>query len=100
MAGSKKSGKVNYVVVASSHGGTDGTYSSKRGPQAAASKAATQRFNKTKTDKLRITIRETGTDRKFTYDVKRVKLAKPVETVIKGVKIVRQYENKVVPVKE
>lgn len=81
----------NYVVERASAGGTDGSYTSRSGPAAAASKAATKRFT-SKVTAVKITVRETGTDKLFTYNIKRVKLPKPFVTVIKGKEIVRKYK--------
>ena len=71
----------HYVVVRSSAGKPGGRYASRSGPAAAAKKAASKRFGGKSS--VRVTVRETGTDREFTYDAKRVKLAKPV--VIKSI---------------
>lgn len=94
MAASKKE-KKNYVVVKSSAGGTDGLYTSSQGPAAAAKKAATKRFKKSAGAPITLTIRATGSDRLFTYHVKRVKLAKPFVSKIAGKEIVRKYETQI-----
>ncbi len=81
----------HYVVLKSSRGEPGGRYSSKSGPAAAAKKAASRRFGKDNSD-LRITVRETGTDREFSYVAKRVKLSKPVVREIGGKKITSLYK--------
>ena len=83
-----------YVVTAASHGGTEGVYTSKSGPSAAARKAATKRFSAGHTS-LRITVRERGTDNSFAYNVSRVKLPEPYVTEIAGKKITREYTTKI-----
>lgn len=88
----------HYTVEKSSAGGTDGYYTSRSGPAAAARKAANRRFTSA-TTKIRITLRETGTQRTFTYDVTRVKLPKPYVSKIKGREIVRQFTTKCKAVK-
>ena len=80
----------HYVVVKSSAGKPGGRYASKSGPAAAAKKAASKRFGKA-LHKLRLTVRETGTDREFTYDAHRVKLAKPLVRTINGKTIKTEY---------
>lgn len=94
MAASKKE-KKNYVVVKASAGGTDGLYTSASGPAAAAKKAATKRFKKSAGAMITITMRQTGSDREFTYHVKRVKLAKPFVSKIAGKEIVRKYATEI-----
>lgn len=88
----------HYVVERASAGGTSGYYSSKSGPSAAARKAANKRFTKSVT-KIRITVRETGSDRTFTYDVQRVKLPKAFVSTIAGREIRREYTTKIKAVK-
>jgi hypothetical protein len=79
----------HYSVTKSSVGKPGGRYASKSGPAAAAKKAASKRFGKG--TKLRLTVRELGSDREFTYDAARIKLAKPVVRKIKGVTITSEY---------
>lgn len=86
-----------YTVVRSSVGEPGGRYASKSGPAAAAKKAASKRFGTKRS--VRVTIRETGTDREFTYDATRVKLSKPVIRKIGGVTVTREFRVKVVAVK-
>ena len=84
-----------FTVVSSSIDKSGGRYKSET-PGAAAKKAATKLFQKGKTNqKITFTIRETtsGSDKThYTYTATREKLAKPVERVIKGVKIVNEYK--------
>jgi hypothetical protein len=95
----KSAEKKNYVVVKTSHGGLEGgPYTSGQGPASAARKAARQRFTKANS-KIRITVRATHGTREFTYNVTRVKLAKPVVRMIKGKEIVNNYEIKCVKAK-
>lgn len=98
MATSKKETK-HYVVVRASAGGTTGRYSSTYGPAAAAKKAAKQRFTGS-TNKVRITVRETGTEREFTYDVERKKLAEPKVRKIGNSEVRNMYEIKCKAVKK
>jgi hypothetical protein len=81
----------HYVVVKSSRGPPGGRYSSRSGPAAAARKAASRRFGRDNSD-IRLTVRETGTDREFAYVAKRVKLPKPVVREIDGKKITSLYK--------
>ncbi|KAG1654883.1 hypothetical protein FOA52_006527 [Chlamydomonas sp. UWO 241] len=76
-------------VVRASSGKTGGRYASKSGPAAAAKKAASKRFGSKSS--VRVTVRETGTDREFTYDAKRVKLPKPVVRKIRGITVTSEY---------
>lgn len=92
-----KGASANYTVVSCTSGETGGTYASKSGPAAAAKKAATRRFNGK--SKLRLTLRQLGTQKQFTYDCQRVKLAKPVMRKIKGATVTSEYETKVKAVK-
>ena len=85
----KKEAK-HYVVVKSTVGGTDGYYSSRSGPAAAAKKAATRRFTDGH-NTITLTVRETGTEREFTYQLTREKLAKPFVSKIAGKEVVRRY---------
>lgn len=88
-----------YTVTKSSIGKSGGRYSSKSGPGAAAKKAASKRFGKASTGKMRLTVRENGTDHEFTYDATRSKLAKPVVRKIGGVTITSEYQVDVKAVK-
>lgn len=81
------SAKKHYVVVGS-NGLESGRYSSSCGPAAAAKKAASRRFTD-KVTRLEITVRETGTDRTFTYTARRVKLARPVVRRVAGGREIR-----------
>ncbi len=83
MPGKSKKEALNYVVESASHGGKVGTYSSKSGPAAAAKKAANKRFTAAH-PKIRITIRQTGHKRLFTYDATRRKLNEPFVTIVKS----------------
>ncbi len=96
---SGKKGVKNYVVVRSSVGGTDGKYTSRSGPMAAARKAATKRFSSEHT-KLTLTIRETNKDREFTYECERKKLPTPYVATIGGKEIKREYITVVKAVKD
>ena len=80
-------------MISSSVGKPGGRYKSASGPAAAAKKAATQRLRASKGSgsKVRLTVRQLGTDREFKYDATRVKLAKPVIRTIKGVTIKSEY---------
>jgi hypothetical protein len=82
---SSKSVIRHYVVVRTSLGKIGGRYASNSGPAAAAKKAASTRFGIK--NKMRITVRQTGSDREFTYDATREKLAKPVVRRIAGVMV-------------
>jgi hypothetical protein len=84
------SGLRHYTVVRSSAGKPGGRYASKSGPAAAAKKAASKRFGK-EGGKMRVTVRETGTDREFTYDATRVKLPKPIVRKIAGITVTSRY---------
>jgi hypothetical protein len=91
----KAAGEIrHYVVVKSSQGGTAGYYSSKSGPAAAAKKAANRRFTASSTT-LTLTLRETGTDREFSYRLTRKKLPKPYVSTIAGKEIKRLYTTEV-----
>jgi hypothetical protein len=94
MAKSKsKSESKNYTVISSSIGGTGGRYTSASGPAAAAKKAASQRLRGASgNNKVRLTVRQLGSDREFKYEATRVKLAKPVVRKIKGVTITSEYK--------
>jgi hypothetical protein len=83
--GGSKSVIRHYVVVRASLGKIGGRYASNAGPSAAAKKAASNRFGSK--NKMRITVRQTGSDREFTYDATREKLAKPVVRRITGVMV-------------
>lgn len=96
MAG--KSEEKHYVVVLP-NSREEGRYTSRSGPASAARKAATKRFTNS-TTKVRITVRETGTERTFTYDVQRVKLDKPFVSTIKGKTIKREFTTKIKAVKK
>lgn len=89
-----KSESKNYTVIASSIGGSGGRYTSASGPAAAAKKAASQRLRgaSSGTNKVRLTMRQLGSDREFKYEATRVKLAKPVVRKIKGVTITSEYK--------
>lgn len=84
----------NYTVTASSVGGIGGRYTSGSGPAAAARKAASQRLRgaTSGTNKVRLTVRQLGSDREFKYEATRVKLAKPVVRKIKGVTVTSEYQ--------
>ena len=77
------------MVTRSSAGKPGGRYASKSGPAAAAKKAASKRFG-TKS-KARVTVRELGSDREFTYDATRVKLPKPIVRKIGGKTVTSEY---------
>lgn len=97
MAGKSKGDEKHYVVVLP-NGKEEGRYTSRSGPASAARKAATKRFTGS-TGKVRITVRETGSERTFTYDVQRVKLDTPFVSTIKGKQIKREYTTKIKAVK-
>ncbi len=83
-----------FTVTKSSSGDVGGRYSSKSGPAAAAKKAASKRFQGSSTggkNKIRLTIRETGTNDEFTYDAERIKLDKPIVRKINGSTITSKY---------
>ncbi len=88
----------NYVVVRSSVGGTEGRYTSRSGPMAAARKAATKRFSAQHT-KLTLTLRETGKAREFQYECERKKLPNPYVQMIAGKEVKREYMTVVKAVK-
>lgn len=82
----------HYVVTSCTYGEPGGRYSSKSGPAAAARKAASKRLGKNEgAARLRLTVRETGTSREFTYDARRVKLEQPAVRIIGGKQIVSKY---------
>lgn len=93
MAGDKDQ-KRSFTVERTSVGKPGGVYHGT--PLAAAKKAASMRWRGSQGPKTAdITIRETtrGSPHKESeYKVERKKLAKPVESVIDGKKIVREYE--------
>ncbi len=77
----------NYTVTKCSIGSPGGRYSSRQGPAAAARKAASQRLQTRTTQKktkITLTIRQLGTDKEFSYEAKREKLAKPVVRKLPG----------------
>ena len=84
----------NYTVISSSMGKPGGRYSSNNGPAAAAKKAASQRFRGASagSNKMRLTVRQLGSDREFKYEATRVKLPKPFVRKIKGVTITSEYQ--------
>lgn len=88
-AGAGTSNVRYYVVTKTSIGDVGGRYSSTTGPAAAAKKAATKRFGSSM--KLRITVRETGTQKEFSYEAQRVKLDTPVVRTINGKTISTNY---------
>ena len=92
-----KIGVRHYVVVKSSRGSPGGRYSSNTGPAAAARKAATRRFGGA--SKLQITVRETGSDREYTYVARRVKLPKPFVRQIDGKSVTSEFKTNVVAVR-
>lgn len=100
--GGSASAARHYVVTHTSIGAPGGRYSSKSGPAAAAKKAASQRFRGESNSKkgLQLTVRETGSDREFTYNARRVKLQAPFTRTINGKKIVSEYEVEVRAVKK
>jgi len=81
---------LDYTVVRTNAGDPGGRYTSKCGPAAAAKKAASKRFGRNRV-RLNLTVRENGTDREFTYDATRVKLAVPVVRKIAGTTITSEY---------
>ena len=83
----------HFTVTSASVGEPGGRYSSKSGPDSAAKKAASKRFGSK--NAMRLTVRELGTKKEFTYDAKRVKLAKPFVRKIGGKTIKSEYEVKV-----
>ena len=95
--GKARSDERHYVLV-KGNGKEDGDYKSRSGPSGAARKAARRLFSSSVT-KVRVTIRETGTKKTFTYDVTRVKLPKPLIRKIKGVEIRNEYTTKIKAVK-
>lgn len=88
-----------YTVTKASSGGDGGTYASKSGPAAAAKKAASKRF-KSGTTKIRLTIRQLGSKREFTYDAQRVKLPQPVIRKIGNTTVKSEYKTEVKAVKK
>lgn len=90
--------EVRFYVVVKSNGKEEGVYKSKSGPSGAARKAARRMFTAS-TTKVRLTIRERGTQKTFTYDVARIKLPKPVIRKINGVEFKNEYTTKVKAVK-
>ena len=84
-----------FTVQSSDIQASGGRYKSET-PGAAAKKAATQLFKKSKASKnISFALRETtsGSEKKvYLYNATREKLAKPVERIIKGVKIVNEYK--------
>ncbi len=80
-----------FTVTRTSIGETGGRYASKSGPAAAAKKAASKRFGKSKSNQIRLTIRETGTADEFTYNAHRIKLDKPIVRKINGATITSKY---------
>lgn len=92
--GKKKKPTVNYTVTHCTIGSPGGRYSSRQGPAAAARKAASQRLqsqSQTKKTKISLTIRQLGSDKEFSYEAKRVKLAKPVVRNINGTTVTSKY---------
>jgi hypothetical protein len=67
-----------YTVTKTTVGNSGGRYGSHSGATA-AKKAASKRFSTH--NKMRLTVRETGTDREYMYTATRVKLPKPVRTI-------------------
>lgn len=89
-----------FQVTKTSVGKVGGVYTSKSTPDAAAKKAASQRFKKAKGVKtLVLTIRENGTKKEFTYKATRVTIANPVTRTINGKSFKSEYETKVTAVK-
>jgi hypothetical protein len=91
----KKKPTINYTVTKSSIGSPGGRYSSRQGPAAAARKAASQRFQSqtsTRKTKITLTIRQLGSDKEFSYEAKREKLAKPVVRTISGQTVTSKYQ--------
>jgi hypothetical protein len=90
----------NYTVVSCSSGSPGGTYASKSGPAAAAKKAATRRFDvKSNKYQLRLTLRQLGTQKQFSYECQRVKLPKPIVRNINGITVTSKFETKVKAIK-
>ena len=81
-----------FTVVSCSVGKPGGRYvvSTSGGPAGAAKKAASKRFTG-KNNKMRLTIRQTGTDKEMSYEACRVKLDKPIVRTVGGVEIVTKY---------
>jgi hypothetical protein len=93
----------NYVIHKSPIQNMDGVYSSKYGPMSAAKKAATQVFKKMKIDgtkTIQLEIRQTNTQKIFSYTVQSIKLKEPL--VIergnknKKVTVTYRFETKIV----
>jgi hypothetical protein len=102
----KKSGDSDmryYTATESSIGKPGGRYCSKSGPASAAKKAASKRFANNRGSsgdgKMRLTLRETGTNREFTYTATRTKLAVPIVRKIGGVTVTSEYKVDVKAVK-
>jgi hypothetical protein len=88
---STKKPKRVFTLVRSSLGSI-GRYKSTT-PHGAAKKAATQLLRGRKKTDVKVTIKEVGTDRKFSYHIKHEKLATPVERVINGNVVKHLYKS-------
>lgn len=81
--GGAKNNTFNWTVVRTSLGDVGGTYSSARGPQAAARKAASVRFRGTSATTVTLSLRKKSRakadqDKILRFEVTRSKLAKPI----------------------
>jgi hypothetical protein len=90
----KKEKKDTYYTLVNRDGGEEGRYKGNGGPAAAASKAASRRFGSN--NNIRVTVRELGTDKTFSYHATRVKLDKPfISTLDNGETIERKFRTHV-----
>jgi hypothetical protein len=83
--------KKKYYVFVNKDGSENGRYSSTNGPAAAAKKAATRRF----TDRMRVlqvTVRETGTQKRFSYTATRTRLPQPLVRQFASGEVRTQYK--------
>eukprot|EP00798_Chlamydomonas_sp_ICE-L_P008391 gene8391-18307_t len=86
--------KNTYYTLVNRNGGEEGRYKGNGGPATAASKAASRRFGSNNT--IRVTVRELGTDKTFSYNATRVKLDKPfISTLQNGDTIERKFRTDV-----
>jgi hypothetical protein len=89
--------KDTYYTVVNSNGSEEGRFKGNSGPATAASKAATRRFGNN--SRMRITVRELGTDKTFSYMATRVKLDQPFVSTIMGKRIERNFRTDVKSIK-
>ena len=90
----KKEKKDTYYTLVNRDGGEEGRYKGNSGPAAAASKAASRRFGSN--NNIRVTVRELGTDKTFSYNATRVKVDKPfISTLENGDTIERKFRTDV-----